>query len=226
MFCVMLKCASLLFSQIRPAARARHKLFSADNHASHLLLGMHLQLGVLYGDLFCHGFWANIEFLFFPNNLIFGLSEVVEGTFLKFHIFRQNFEFSNFRPDYPLFSPYLARTGYIFRWKLHIWVIRTTYLWWNSIYGSYGPHNSWKSPNIWTPSQSNSGKGPYLVPIEPYLVPIGPYLGLIQPYLGPIEIYLSPIELYLGSIEVYLGPIELYLVPIWPYLALLGPIWP
>ena len=32
----------------------------------------------------------------------FGLLEIVEGTFLKIPIFRQNFEFSNFRPDFPL----------------------------------------------------------------------------------------------------------------------------
>ena len=55
-----------------------------------------------------------------------------------------------------------------------------------------------KKKHVWTLSQSNSGEGPYLVPI-------GPYLGFIEPYLGPIE---------------------LYLVPIGPYLALLGLIWP
>ena len=49
------------------------------------------------------------------NNLIFGLSEIVEGTFLKFLIFRQHFKFSNFQVDFPLFRSYLGRTGYIFR---------------------------------------------------------------------------------------------------------------
>ena len=42
------------------------------------------------------------RFLHLTHNLNFGLSEIVEGTFLKIPIFRQNFEFSNFRPDFPL----------------------------------------------------------------------------------------------------------------------------
>ena len=48
-------------------------------------------------------FWQKShDFGLFSNNLIFGLSEIVEGTFLKFPIFRQFFEFSNFRADFPL----------------------------------------------------------------------------------------------------------------------------
>ena len=56
--------------------------------------------GIEVRNLFFLG--RNIGFLNIPNNLIFGLSEIVEGTFLKIMIFRQNFEFSNFRPDFPL----------------------------------------------------------------------------------------------------------------------------
>ena len=37
-----------------------------------------------------------------PNNLNFGLSEIVQGTFLKNPIIRQNNEFSKFRPDFRL----------------------------------------------------------------------------------------------------------------------------
>ena len=74
-------------------------------------------------------FWfccrKNMIFDFLPNNLIFGLSEIVEGTFLKFPIFRQNFEFSNFRADFPLLRSYLGRTAYIFSWKLQIDVFWT-----------------------------------------------------------------------------------------------------
>ena len=43
-----------------------------------------------------------IDFCILPNNLNFGLLEIVEGTFLKIPTFRQNFEFSNFRADFPL----------------------------------------------------------------------------------------------------------------------------
>ena len=43
------------------------------------------------------------------------ISENAEGTFLKIPIFRQQFEFSNFRHDFPLFRSYLGRTGSIFR---------------------------------------------------------------------------------------------------------------
>ena len=47
-------------------------------------------------------FLRKIPTFILANNLNFGLSEIVEGTFLKIPIFRRNFEFSNFRPDFPL----------------------------------------------------------------------------------------------------------------------------
>ena len=34
--------------------------------------------------------------------MIFGQSEIVEGTFLKFPIFRRNLKFQNFRAGFPL----------------------------------------------------------------------------------------------------------------------------
>ena len=43
------------------------------------------------------------DFLILPNNLILGLSEIVEGTFLRFPFFCQKHGFSNFRSDFPLF---------------------------------------------------------------------------------------------------------------------------
>ena len=42
------------------------------------------------------------DFRILPNNLIWGLSEIVEGTFLNLSIFIQNLKFSNIRPDFPL----------------------------------------------------------------------------------------------------------------------------
>ena len=72
-------------------------------------------LGGLHGDLICYAFLAeNLDFLLLPTNLIFGLSEIVEGTFLKSPIFRRNFNFSDFRADFPLLRSYLDRTAYIF----------------------------------------------------------------------------------------------------------------
>ena len=47
-------------------------------------------------------FPKNLDFCILTNNLNFGRSEIVEGTFLKIPIFRQNSEISNFRPDFPL----------------------------------------------------------------------------------------------------------------------------
>ena len=58
----------------------------------------------------------NLDFLILANNLNFGLSEIVEGTFLKFPIFRQNFEFSNFRADFPLWR---SKSWYF---ELILWV--------------------------------------------------------------------------------------------------------
>ena len=177
------------------------------------------------GTFFVTDFGRKIGFLFFPNNLIFGLSEVVEGPFLKFPIFCQNFEFSNFRPDSPLFRSYLGRTGHIFRWKLHIWVIRTTYLWWNYVYGSYGLFFSEKIL-IYEPSANPilekvliwSLLGLILVSIEPHLASIGSYLSPIELYLVPIEPYLALLDL----IWALLSSIWSLLSLIWPYWALFG----
>ena len=41
-------------------------------------------------------------FYLFPNNLIFGLSQIVEGTFLKIQTFCQKNHFLKFRSDFPL----------------------------------------------------------------------------------------------------------------------------
>ena len=46
----------------------------------------------------------------------FGLSEIVEGTFLRIPIFRQNFEFLNFRPDFLLWR---SKSWYF---ELFLWV--------------------------------------------------------------------------------------------------------
>ena len=48
-------------------------------------------------------FVKNQDFWISATNLICGLSEMVEGTFLKFPMFRQQIGFSNFRADFPLF---------------------------------------------------------------------------------------------------------------------------
>ena len=164
-------------------------------------------------------FGRKFNFSFFPNNLIFGLSEVVKGPFLKFPIVRQilNFEIFGLTPPY---------SG-------HIWVARTIFSDENSIYGSYGPH-------IYGGITYMGHTGPILpekvLIYEPSANPIlekvliwsllGLILVSIGPHLASIGSYLDPIELYLVPIEPYLSPIELYLVPIEPYLALFGLIWP
>ena len=73
------------------------------------------------------------EFDFFPqnpdlcisaHNLNFGLSEIVEGTFLKFPMFHQNFEFLNFRPDFFLWkskSWYFELILWVFDCMLGVW---------------------------------------------------------------------------------------------------------
>ena len=58
--------------------------------------------------------------------MIFGLSEIVEGTFLKFPIFRQHLNFQIFGPTSPCSGD--------------IWVVRVVFSDENSIYGSCGPH--------------------------------------------------------------------------------------
>ena len=59
-------------------------------------------------------FGRQIRILIVLNNLALGLSEIVEGAFFKFPIFRQDLGFSTFRPDFPLLRSYLECTAYIF----------------------------------------------------------------------------------------------------------------
>ena len=149
------------------------------------------------GIFCCNEFGRKLN-VFFPSNLIFGLSEVVEVPFLKFPVFVNILNFQIFGQT----TPYSA----------HIWLARTIFSDENSIYGSYGPHTYSgilymghtgpiipEKVLIYEPSaKSNSGKRPHLVPIGPYLVSIGPYLGSIASYVGPLELYLVPIEPYLA----------------------------
>ena len=58
----------------------------------------------------------NIDFCILANNLNFGLSEIVEGTFLKIPTFHQNVEFLNFRPDFLLWR---SKSLYV---ELILWV--------------------------------------------------------------------------------------------------------
>ena len=73
--------------------------------------------GIEVRDLADFRFFAkNHSFCILANNLNFGLSEIVEGTFLKNPTFRQNFEFSNFWPDFPLWR---SKSLYV---ELILWV--------------------------------------------------------------------------------------------------------
>ena len=97
--------------------------------------------------------------------------EIVDMPILKFWIFRQNSEFGHLRSIFPS--------------KGHLWTLRAIFSIKTSIYGPYGPHifgrksifgsygpyiflvespnmdpksvHFWKSPHIWTLSQSSSG---------------------------------------------------------------------
>ena len=62
------------------------------------------------------------------NNLNFGLLEIVEGTFQKFTIFRQNFEFSNFRADFPCLGQNRYILNLYFRYLTVFWVSELVFL--------------------------------------------------------------------------------------------------
>ena len=51
-----------------------------------------------------------------------GLLEIVEGTFLKIPSFRQNLEFSNFRPDFTLLRSKSLYLNLYFRYLTVFWV--------------------------------------------------------------------------------------------------------
>ena len=124
-------------------------------------------------------FLRKIPTFILANNLNFGLSEIVEGTFLKIPIFRQQIEFSNFRPDFLLW-----RSNLLYSWcmTLYVWCLNLYFCCLNLYFGCL---------NL------------YIGCLNLYFGCLNLYSGYLNLYYGCLNLYFGCLNLYFGCLNFY-----------------------